>query len=76
MAQQTVSFRVGEDVHSRLVAATDKLGLNTSRIFRDALLDKLEELEELMIVSERLKKNRKRKPIDKLWSELGLDNNG
>ena len=76
MAQQTVSFRVGEDVHSRLVTATNKLGLNTSRIFRDALLDKLEELEELMIVSERLKKNRKRKPIDELWSELGLDNNG
>ena len=75
MQQHTVSFRVEEDVHSRLVAATDKLGLNASKILRDALLEKLEELEELAIVYERLKKNRKRKPIAELWGELGLDHN-
>lgn len=75
MAQQTVSFRIDENVHSRLVMATDKLGLNASKVFRDALLEKLEELEELVIVSDRLKQKRKRKPIAELWSELGLDDN-
>lgn len=75
MSQQTVSFRVDEEVHDRLMAATDKLGLNASKVFRDALIDKLEELEELAIVYERLKQNRPKKPINELWSELGLDNN-
>lgn len=75
MQQHTVSFRVEEDVHSRLVAATDKLGLNASKVFRDALVEKLEELEELAVVYERLKQNRQKKPIAELWGELGLDNN-
>ena len=75
MSQQTVSFRVDEEVHNRLMSATNKLGLNTSKVFRDALIDKLEELEELAIVYERLKQNRPKKPIEELWSELGLDNN-
>ena len=75
MSQQTVSFRIEQNIHSRLVSATDKLGLNASKVFRDALEEKLEELEELVIVSERLKQNRKRKPISELWSELGLEDN-
>lgn len=75
MQQHTVSFRVEEEVHSRLVAAADKLNLNASKVFRDALVEKLEELEELVIVYDRLKKNRKKKPIAELWGELGLDNN-
>ena len=48
---------------------------NASKVFRDALIEKLEELEELFIVSDRLKQKRKRKPIAELWNELGLDDN-
>ena len=57
----------------RLLSQTSHTGY---LITHERVRQSLEELEELMIVSERLKKNRKRKPIDELWSELGLDNNG
>lgn len=74
-SEHTMSFRVENDVHQRFISATAKLGMNASQILRDALTEKVEELEELATVAERLKKNRKRKPINELWNDLGLDNN-
>jgi predicted DNA-binding protein len=70
-----MSFRVENAIHERFVSATSKLGINSSQALRDALVEKVEELEELATVAERLKLKRKRKPIKKLWEELGLDNN-
>lgn len=76
MAQQhTVSFRIDESVHLRMNSAIDALGLNAGKIFREALVEKPEELEELAVVAKRLKENRPKKPIAELWKELGLDDN-
>lgn len=72
-SEHTMSFRIESDMHQRFMNATSKLGMNGSQVLRDALADKVEELEELATVAERLKKNRKKKPISELWTDLGLD---
>lgn len=74
-SEHTMSFRIENDIHQRFISATSKLGINGSQVLRDALAEKVEELEELATVAERLKKNRKKKPIRELWTDLGLDNN-
>ncbi|MET0154767.1 MAG: hypothetical protein ABW189_01505 [Rickettsiales bacterium] len=71
--QHTVSFRIDDAVHRRMQSAMHALGLSASKVFRDALTEKLEELEELSKVAERIKQNRAKKPIAELWHELGLD---
>ncbi|HTQ98773.1 MAG TPA: DUF6290 family protein [Candidatus Acidoferrum sp.] len=68
-----MTFRVEADVKERLDAVVSRLGLNQSRILRDAVVEKIEELEELAIVMERIKSKRPRRPIEQLWKELGLE---
>jgi predicted DNA-binding protein len=76
-SEHTMSFRVEQGVHERFVAATAKLGINGSQVLREALIEKVEELEELATLAERLKQKqkRKKKPIAELWKSLGLDRN-
>ncbi|MDO9318534.1 MAG: DUF6290 family protein [Gammaproteobacteria bacterium] len=69
-----MTFRLEDDIKTRLDTVVSKLGLNQSRIVRDALVAKLEELEEMVILMERVRANRPKRPIDELWKELGLDN--
>ena len=69
-----LTFRLEDDVKVRLDSVVNKLGLNQSKILRDAVVARLEELEEMTIVMERIKANRPKRPIDELWKELGLDN--
>ncbi len=69
-----LTFRLEDDVKVRLDAVVEKLGLNQSKILRDAVIARLEELEEMTVVMERIKANRPKRPIDELWKELGLDN--
>lgn len=68
-----MTFRLENDIKNRLDAVVDKLGLNQSKIVRDAVVTKLEELEELASLLERVQANRTKKPIAELWKELGLE---
>ena len=74
MVHQNMSFRVEQAVHDRFMSATDKLGLNASKVLREALTERLEELEQLVIVADQLKENRQRRSLDELCKELGLEN--
>ena len=74
MVHQNISFRVEQAVHDRFMSATDKLGLNASKVLREALTERLEELEQLVIVADQLKENRQRRSLDELCKELGLEN--
>ena len=47
MVHQSISFRVEQAVHDRFMSATDRLGLNASKVLREALTERLEELEKL-----------------------------
>jgi RHH-type transcriptional regulator, rel operon repressor / antitoxin RelB len=69
-----MTFRVEDEVKARLDSVVSRLGLNQSRILRDAVVEKIEELEELATVMERIKDKRPRRPIAQLWKELGLEN--
>lgn len=69
-----LTFRLEDDVKVRLDAVVQNLGLNQSKILRDAVVARLEELEEMTVVMERIKANRPKRPIDELWKELGLGN--
>ena len=70
-----MTFRVEEEVKNRMDAVVEKLGLNQSKILRDVFVERLQELEDLVILSERVKANRPKRPIAELWDELGLGNN-
>jgi predicted DNA-binding protein len=48
-------------------------GLNQSEIFRQAIIDKLEELEDFYVVRERLAKPFKAVSNDDVWKELGIE---
>ena len=68
------TFRIEDDVKNRLDIVVQKLGLNQSKILRDAVIERLIELEEMAEVMDRLKANRQKRPINELWKELGLEN--
>ena len=74
MVHQNMSFRVEQAVHDRFMSATERLGLNASKVLREALTERLEELEQLVIVADQLKENRQRRSLDELCKELGLEN--
>lgn len=63
-----ITIRLEDDIKTRLDTVVSKLGLNQSRIVRDALVAKLEEM---VILMERVRANRPKRPIDELWKELG-----
>ena len=69
-----MTFRIEDDVKNRLDIVVQKLGLNQSKILRDAVIERLIELEEMAEVMDRLKANRQKRPINELWKELGLEN--
>lgn len=67
-----LTFRLEDEVKDRLDAVVNQLGLNQSKILRDAVIERLEELEEMAVVMERVKAKRPKRPINELWKELGL----
>lgn len=68
-----MTFRLENDIKKRLDTVVDKLGINQSKIVREAVVSKLEELEELAALLDRVQSNRPKKPIAELWKELGLE---
>jgi RHH-type transcriptional regulator, rel operon repressor / antitoxin RelB len=68
-----VTFRIEKDVKARLDAVVEQLGLNQSKILRDAVIERLEELEEMALIMERIRANRPKRPINELWKALELE---
>ena len=69
----TVSIRIDNDTKSRWNSLAKTHGLNQSEIFRQAIIDKLEELEDFYVVRERLAKPFKAVSNDDVWKDLGIE---
>lgn len=68
---KTVSLRLDEDVKARWDKLSRAHGLNASKLMRDAIVDRLEELEDFYVVQARLTTPFTPVPNDEVWKELG-----
>ena len=69
---KTISVRIDDDLKKRLDRLTDAHGLNASHLMRQAITEKLEELEEFYAVRERLAEPFTPVPNDEVWKRVGL----
>ena len=69
----TVSIRIDDDTKTRWNSLAKTYGLNQSELFRQAISDKLEELEDFYVVKERLAKPFETIANDDVWKELGIE---
>jgi predicted DNA-binding protein len=69
----TVSIRIDDDTKDRWNSLAKIHGLNQSELFRQAIIDKLEELEDFYVVRERLSKPYKTISNEDVWKELGIE---
>jgi predicted DNA-binding protein len=72
---KTVSIRIDEEVKARWEQLAREHGLNPSQHMREAIIDRLEELEDYYVVKERLSKPYKTIPHEQVWKELGFSDN-
>jgi RHH-type transcriptional regulator, rel operon repressor / antitoxin RelB len=69
----TVSIRIDDDTKHRWNSLAKTHGLNQSELFRQAIMDKLEELEDFYVVRERLAQPFKSVSNDDVWKDLGIE---
>jgi RHH-type transcriptional regulator, rel operon repressor / antitoxin RelB len=69
---KTVSIRIDDDIKRRWDALADAHGLNASHLMRQAIADKLEELEDFYVVKVRTSAPFDPVPNDAVWRKLGL----
>jgi RHH-type rel operon transcriptional repressor/antitoxin RelB len=69
----TLSIRIDDDIKARWARLSEDHGLNQSQLFRQAIVDKLEELEDFYIVRERLSHPHDTISDRDVWKELGLE---
>ncbi len=69
---KTLSIRIDDDVKQRWDRLADAYGLNQSRLMRDAIVDKLEELEDFYVVKQRTAQPFVAVDDDEVWKRLGL----
>lgn len=70
---KTVSVRLDDEIKARWETLAQAHGLNQSQLMRDAIVDKLEELEDFYIVKSRVEKDFSPIADDEVWKRLGLD---
>lgn len=70
---KTVSVRVDEDIKARWDALARAHGLNQSQLMREAIVNKLEELEDFYVVMERTSQPYETIPHDEVLRRLGLN---
>jgi predicted DNA-binding protein len=68
-----VSIRLDDDVKERWDRLANEHGLNQSQLMREAIVAKLEELEDFYVVQSRLKRPFKPVPNSEVWKRLGLE---
>ena len=69
-----LSVRLPEEVEKRLGVLAKKTGRTKTFYVREAVLDHLEDLEDIYLSLERLKKNERRFSLKEVEDELNLDN--
>lgn len=69
----TVSVRIDDDTKSRWSSLAKTHGLNQSELFRQAIVEKLEELEDFYVVRERLAKPFRSVANEDVWKDLGVE---
>lgn len=69
----TLSIRIDDDIKARWTKLSEEYGLNQSQLMRQAVEEKLEELEDFYAVRERLKKPFKTVSNDDVWKEIGIE---
>lgn len=69
----TVSIRIDDDTKNRWNSLAKTYGLNQSELFRQAIMDKLEELEDFYVVRERLTQPFNSVSNDDVWKDLGVE---
>ncbi len=72
---KTVSVRIDDDIKQRWAELAKAHGLNPSQHMRDAIIDRLEELEDYYVVKERLSKPYETISHEELLRRLGLSDN-
>ena len=72
MTMKTVSVRIDDDIKARWEDLAQTHGLNQSQLMREAITDKLEELEDFYIVRMRMAEPFTPIANDEVWKRLGL----
>lgn len=70
---KTISIRIEEDVKQRWDRLADEHGLNQSRLMREAIIDRLEELEDFYVVKARTREQFVAVEDGEVWKRLGLE---
>jgi len=70
-AMKNISLRLDEDVKARWDALSRRHGLNSSKLMRDAIVERLEELEDFYAVQARLASPFTPVSNEQVWKELG-----
>jgi predicted DNA-binding protein len=68
-----ISFAIDDEMKLRFEAVAEDLGLDRDQLIREALLEKIEELEDYRVVRERLDRPHARIDDDQVWRELDLE---
>lgn len=69
----SMSIRVDAEIKARWEKLSEEHGLNASHLIRQAIVEKLEELEDFYVVRKRLSEPFEPVRADALWEELGLE---
>ena len=69
----TISIRIDDDVKQRLNGMAELTGMGRSAILREAIRDRMEELEDLLVVKERLARPFRSVSNDQVWKALGIE---
>jgi len=69
----TVSIRIDDDIKRRLNLMVELTGRSPTSILREAILDKMEELEDHLVVTERLAKPFRSVSDEDVWKEIGIE---
>ncbi|MEX0956542.1 MAG: CopG family transcriptional regulator [Rhizobiaceae bacterium] len=70
---KTISIRIDETVKQRWDKLAGEYGLNQSQLMREAILDKLEELEDFYVVRQRIAEPFEPMANEDVWSRLGIE---
>jgi predicted DNA-binding protein len=73
---KTLSIRIDDEIKSRWEQLAKEHGLNPSQHMREAIINRLEELEDFYVVRERLSKPYKTIPHEEVLKQLGLSDVG
>ena len=69
----SLSIRIDDEIKARWERLSEEQGLNTSHLMRQAIIEKLEELEDFYVVRKRLSEPFEPIPAEDIWKELGLE---